>query len=686
MKRNDHQSLFAVLGAILLLGVCLSAGAAPVSSAFTYQGRLNTDGSGANGIYDFQFQLFGEAADGTALAGPLNIAAVPVSNGLFQVTLDFGPVAFTGDARWLEIAVKNNLTSDPLQLLSPRQAITAAPHALVANALAGAVSAMQVTGTLSSASLAGSYDNALNLSNPANLIAGDGSSLLFGGFSYTNLPFYWSLTGNAGTTPALHFLGTLDAQPLELRVDGQPALRLEPATSPALGAMPNIIGGGGNSSLAAGNFGVTISGGGSHRAEDQSYFSTISGGLSNSLASGASYSVIGGGNANALGTNASFGVISGGESNQANAPYSTVAGGQLNMAAGTNSFASGYGCLASGNYAIAVGYNTVASGEYSTAIGPNATATAHDAIAMGTGATANGLYSRASGVASTADGLASTAMGDFTYAGGESSTAMGKSTTASALASTAMGRESEASGSSSTAMGWRTLASGPMSTAMGWLTTASGLNATAMGFGTTASGDYSTALGRHAQATNDGTFVWADADDTDFSSTGTNQFLVRASGGVGINTDSPQFALHVNGDAGKPGGGAWSVASDARLKKDIRPLEQALARLLQLRGVTFEYKDPKAIHELSGQQTGMIAQEVEKVFPEWVETAPDGMRRLSIRGFEALTVEALRDLRAEKDEQIHARDAQITALEKRLAALEERMASGTSSGSVQSTR
>jgi hypothetical protein len=205
-----------------------------------------------------------------------------------------------------------------------------------------------------------------------------------------------------------------------------------------------------------------------------------------------------------------------------------------------------------------------------------------------------------------------------------------------------------------------------------------------MGRLTSASGDYSMALGYRAQATNIGTFVWADSQDADFSSTGTNQFLVRASGGVGINTDSPQFALHVNGEAGKPGGGAWSVASDVRLKKDIRPLEQALMRLLQLHGVTYEYKDPKAIHELPGQQTGMIAQEVEKVFPEWVEVAPDGMRRLSIRGFEALTVEALRDLRAEKDEQlnelrskndeqIRVRDERIAQMERRLAALEREL-------------
>jgi hypothetical protein len=86
--------------------------------------------------------------------------------------------------------------------------------------------------------------------------------------------------------------------------------------------------------------------------------------------------------------------------------------------------------------------------------------------------------------------------------------------------------------------------------------------------------------------------------------------------------------------------------------------------------VTYEYKDPKAIHELSGQQTGMIAQEVEKVFPEWVETAQDGMRRLSIRGFEALTVEALRELRAEKEAELRARDNRIADLERRLEALE----------------
>ena len=48
---------------------------------------------------------------------------------------------------------------------------------------------------------------------------------------------FWSLTGNAGTTPGTNFVGTTDNQALELKVNGQRALRLEP------GVAPNVIGG-----------------------------------------------------------------------------------------------------------------------------------------------------------------------------------------------------------------------------------------------------------------------------------------------------------------------------------------------------------------------------------------------------------------------------------------------------------
>ena len=45
----------------------------------------------------------------------------------------------------------------------------------------------------------------------------------------------------------------------------------------------------------------------------------------------------------------------------------------------------------------------------------------------------------------------------------------------------------------------------------------------------------------------------------------------------------------------------------------------------------------------------MIAQDVEKVIPQWVRMAGDGYREVEIHGFEALTVEALRELKSEND-------------------------------------
>jgi len=143
---------------------------------------------------------------------------------------------------------------------------------------------------------------------------------------------------------------------------------------------------------------------------------------------------------------------------------------------------------------------------------------------------------------------------------------------------------------------------------------------------------------------------------------GTRLAILKDSGNVGIGTTTPSFTLEVNGTAGKPGGGSWSVSSDRRLKKNIKGLGSVLDKLLQLRGVTFEYKDPQALKELPGVQTGMIAQEVERVFPDWVDEGPNGYKRLTFRGFEALIVEALRELRDEKD-------ARIAALEKETAEL-----------------
>jgi hypothetical protein len=61
--------------------------------------------------------------------------------------------------------------------------------------------------------------------------------------------------------------------------------------------------------------------------------------------------------------------------------------------------------------------------------------------------------------------------------------------------------------------------------------------------------DYAFAAGRRAKVNHDGTFAWADSTDSDFVSSGTNQFLIRASGGVGIGTTNPVADFHVNGNS-----------------------------------------------------------------------------------------------------------------------------------------
>jgi hypothetical protein len=151
-------------------------------------------------------------------------------------------------------------------------------------------------------------------------------------------------------------------------------------------------------------------------------------------------------------------------------------------------------------------------------------------------------------------------------------------------------------------------------------------------------------------------------DDLQFRAGGNSpKMTIKADGKVGIGTTTPRDPLEVNGEASKNTGAFWKNNSDERLKRNISALDGALDRLLQLRGVCFEWKEPERMGGLSGPQRGLIAQEVEKVFPEWVDTGSDGMKAVSLRGFEALIIEAFRSLKSD-----------IDAINKRLDRLESR--------------
>src|ERR1700690_2378319 len=181
----------------------LALAARAQTTAFTYQGQLNSSNAPATGSYDFRFQIYN--ANNSVVAVPLTNAPVGVTNGLFTVTLDFGAGVFDGSMRSLEIGVRSfiasnniNINTNAYTVLSPRQTLTSVPYAIQA---INASNAVALTAPLQTTNLAGTIPNSLLSSNVAVLT----NSLIFtgnvtatnytgNGFGLSNLPAT-SLTG-----------------------------------------------------------------------------------------------------------------------------------------------------------------------------------------------------------------------------------------------------------------------------------------------------------------------------------------------------------------------------------------------------------------------------------------------------------------------------------------------------------
>jgi hypothetical protein len=315
-------------------------------TAFTYQGRLNDGANPAHGNYDLTFGLFSVSSGAGQVGNTLTNSATAVSNGLFTVTLDFGN-QFPGADRWLEMSARTN-GNGAFTTLSPRQKLTPTPYAITAeNVVPGA-------------GLSGTYSSAVTLNNPGNSFSGNGAGL-------TNV---WHTAGNAGAIAGPNFLGTTDNQPLELHVNGQRALRLEPNA----GAGPNVIGGAPNNFVAPGIVRATIAGGELNTVSGPG--STVGGGYNNT--GGGIFAVIGGGYGNQVtGPEAT---VAGGDANIAGSQGSTVGGGVFNQASGPGAFVGGGGydgSSFSGNTAsgaastVAGGFGNSATNSYATVGGGN---------------------------------------------------------------------------------------------------------------------------------------------------------------------------------------------------------------------------------------------------------------------------------------------------------------------------
>jgi len=634
--RRRWAAIAGAFGAAILLASAAPGGNPRQSAALTYQGRLDAAGVPYDGLADFSFRLL-EGADGSDLqvGDPVTITAVEVVEGVFTVELDFGPGAFDGLVRFIEIAVR--APHDPgdrgaYTTLAPLQRVTTAPYA--AYALSGTPGPIGPTGPTGPTGAMGPA-GPTGASGPAGPAGPAGAAGPQGA------------QGPIGPQGATGPQGPIGASPFTLvglnavYTQGNVGIGTATPTSPlhVTSTAPR--------SIEAIN---TASGGTTYGVLGQSSSLTGIGVRGDATSSGLNRGVWGS-------TSSGLGIGVLGESLALSGSTSGVQGSSSsNAGRGVFGIASSLTGTTFGLY----GQVSSASGFAGYFVGP---------------AGSRSYFQRSVGIGTLSPAAALHVVGDALVTGDVS---IGAGSTELTIADGVLAGESsltveadqELFLSSGQGMSLATGAGQTMQLSAGemLLKTSSGIQ------------DLTLESQRDVVIDSENwTRIIASSLRVNAS-----DFVVNASGSsVGIRTVNPAFALHVNGDAGKPGGGLWTVASDLRLKKDVRHLEGALETLLSLRGVRFSYIDPEAIGELAGERIGFIAQDVELVIPDWVEEGPDGFKKLTERGTTALMVEAFRELRSEKDAEIATLRMELAELR---ALLELALTTGAAAATTPTSR
>jgi hypothetical protein len=578
--RRLQTRAFSLHAALLALSVAVCSlcsttlAAQALGTAFTYQGELTAAGVPANASYDMEFRAFDALTDGAQIGPTVMRPAVPVSQGLFSVALDFGAGQFAGDRQWLEIRIRP-AGSGSYETLLPRTEITAAPYALgAAVALADSVSTTSIVdGTIGAADIdstqvqrrvtgqcaTNEYMRGVDANGAVNCVAGSLGTVtrINAGAGLTGGPITLQGTlsiADGGVTSLMIANGTVanvDLAPNAVNagniVDGSVGLadintaqvQARIGGSCAVGQYVRAIAADGTvtcGSDATGTPGWALGGNAGTDPASQFLGTTDAQPL-----------VIRTQNVRSLRIEPSTVLVSGnpitanmiagssGNSVTAGVRGATIAGGGTQGTAGDPDF------FAIGPNVVTDHYSVV-SGGFENRAG-DALGTLADA---GFATVSGGRNNRASDEASTVGGGSSNdAFGRYATVGG------GLSNSATEEATVAGGGGNRASGNGSAIGG------GSGNDANGDDSVVPG------GSDNCAGGDYSFAGGRRAKVrsatdrlfggctglpsypggTGDqGTFAWADSQAADFVSTGPDQFLIRAGGGLFLNTNQTVFA------------------------------------------------------------------------------------------------------------------------------------------------
>ena len=686
-----------------------------VGTAFTYQGQLKKDGNPINSTCDFRFILY-TADIGGSQVGPIqDKTGVSVTNGLFAVSLDFGSGAFTGDARWLDIAVRCPAGSGTHSPLTPRQALAPAPYALALPGLwtqqndtspnliggrfnntvtvgvygatiggGGAASDIS-TGdpvpnrvTDSYGTVGGGVGNqAGNATGPLTdtmfatvgggrvNIASGWESVVAGGAWNTASGPYATVAGGTGNTAS--FTKTTVCGGINNIASGENATVGGGIGNTANGEDATVGGGRGNTA----SYGATVAGGGGNVASGQ--HASIGGGDGNT-ASG-DIGVIGGGKLNSASDGTGI-TVGGGYSNTAHGDFAIIGGGEENFTSGPLAFVGGgYQNVASQAAAVGGGTNNMAVGGKSFIGGGGGNYASGDHAVIGGGANnaADGYRATVLG------GDSNTASGDIaTIGGGDHNTASGnQATIAGGISNTVNGYGAFVGGgvNNTASAGLAVVAGGNDNTASGWDATVPG------GMLNTAQGNNSFAAGMGAKANHNGAFVWGDWNAADINSSGDNQFIVRAHGGVWFGQATGDFTPTIGANvfiSTSTGGylstgGMWTNASGRNAKENFAAVNgrEVLARLAEIPVTTWNY----SAQDASIRHMGPVAQDFSAAFGLGEDDTHIGT--VDADGVALAAIQGLNQIVQEQDAQITALQQRTSDLEARLSTLEQRPDSGS---------
>lgn len=153
------------------------------------------------------------------------------------------------------------------------------------------------------------------------------------------------------------------------------------------------------------------------------------------------------------------------------------------------------------------------------------------------------------------------------------------------------------------------------------------------------------------------------------------EMMAEADGKIRVGNGTGHVEMFGNGNLNATGNiTAFSVTntSDRRYKENILPLQNSLANVGNLKGVSYYWKDK---NHGNGRQIGLIAQEVEAIYPEFVHTNEEGYKSVNYAGMVAVLIEAVKEL----ESQVKALEQDNAGLSSENAALKASLESGMNS-------